>query len=106
MIPGGRGPLSVGPGGRLGGSGALSAPYSIEKVLAGDKFPFAGQGGTDYHWHHGVDFLTALKDVQRFLEELELCILELEQELPGLKEPSVSDSETELCLFQTTGLGC
>ena len=81
------------------------SPYSIGKVLAGEKFPFARQGGTDYHWLHGVDFLTALKDVQRCLEELELCILELEQQLHGLKELNVSDSETELYLFQTTGPG-
>ena len=52
-----------------------------------------------------MDFLTALKAVQRRLEELEQYILELEQELRGLKEPSVSDSETELYLFRTTGPG-
>ena len=52
-----------------------------------------------------MDFLTALKAVQRCLEELEQHILELEQELRGLKEPSVFDSETELYLFQTTGPG-
>ena len=107
VVPGGHGPLGVGPGGRLGGGGLITTqPW---EGVTGDELPFAGQSGTYCHWYHGVDFPDCLEGeygqwppwccisahVAETRGRLEHCMCMLEQEVCGLEEPAAFDYEVK-----------